>query len=417
MFNNSITSATDDEVMALVGRMAEINGNSFIDRAVFPPALLEAGRSLIVALGGTVEQARELTDKELQSFYSVTRKGGAFSGRSLIAKRFKAPRPVPTVIHAASAPTIAQAAPIPDSIRDDIKSLRYDVNALADSAIKSDCAIASIEARLDSLNTARPVQIQVNELPAVTFEVSHPNLPRLIREIADGDDVWLVGDRGSGKSVAARQVAKALGVPCHIMTGAGDKTDIVGYKFNGEIKSTPFRDCWINGGVLLMDEMDTWDAQALIVVNDALSNGRCTFDDGAFDRSPKCYIMAATNTDGRGGNTIYSARSVIDGSTRDRFCYIPWPYVPEMETKLGALNPAWTSYVQAVRAAMASMSMDETPSPRASIKGGKSIFRGASWQEAAESWIFKGMNADYQRRINNAVPMADYQAQCPVTLL
>jgi MoxR-like ATPase len=267
-----------------------------------------------------------------------------------------------------------------------------------------------IKAIMDDVSP-RPVAITINELPAVTIETPHPNLERVLRKAARRDFVWLCGPRGSGKSTAARHVAKALGLKFHIMTGADDQFALIGYiqPHDGSIVRTAFREAYEHGGVLLFDEGDTFNPSAIICMNDALANGECAFPDGLVKMSPNFYAMFGTNTDGRGATGLYNGRNAIDGATRDRFAFIPWDYAPGLETQLGQLNPQWTKYVQAVRAEMINQSMDETPSPRATMKGAVAINDGDTWEEAAESYIWKGISSDIQSRIDRAVPISQFR--------
>jgi hypothetical protein len=88
-------------------------------------------------------------------------------------------------------------------------------------------------------------------------------------------------------------------------------------------QSTSFLDCYENGGVYLLDELDAADPNLLLVINTALANGYCNLPNRT--AKPKAmkhddFIPIATaNTFGKGGNRQYVGRSQLDESTLDRF--------------------------------------------------------------------------------------------------
>jgi hypothetical protein len=425
MLNNS-----DTQIASLVSRMAEINGGQYINpRAPYSHALRAAGQVLLEALGATPAQADMIDDAIITQMYGVAMRNPA-SARNTLRAHIKRTWPdAPDAIATSAATVDAEAiariarAAATSLVQHATDEIRIDATASAKRACRAltDDAIKAIPALVTAAFAAiapKPVQITVADSHPITFGISHPMLAEVIRLCAMGEDVWLKGPRGSGKSMGARQVAEAFGVRCYIMTGADDLTAIVGYiqPHDGSIKSTPFRDAWINGGVILLDEGDTYNPAAIIVLNDALANGRCTFADGSYPKHPQCYVIMATNTDGRGPDDEYNARSQMDASTRDRFAYVPWDYVPSMETQLGAQNAAWTRYVQAVRAMMVAAEMPEVPSPRASIKGAKYIANGGTWEDACERYIWKGYAPEQVQRVNRAVDIEQYKRDCAMAV-
>jgi hypothetical protein len=370
--------------------------------AVWSSLMITHGTLLAIACGVPEHRAIDLRAHEIRALYSMAKLGEA-QAKALCVKQ--------GWMHAGAVPT---ALPTPTPTVAHNPELANRVKELELAKLDTEDALKSALGRINELETKAPkvLEITVADLPKVSFTHAHQTLPRVMRYAANRKHIWLCGPRGSGKSTAAAQVAKALNLSCHVMTGATDGTDFTGYiqLHDGSLKRTPFRDAWEHGGVIVLDEFDSYDPAAILVINDAMSNGKCTFPDGSITKHPDCIVIAGTNTDGTGASAEYSARSVLDSSTRDRFAFIPWGYDLTLETALGAVNPSWTKYVQAVRVAMTDLAMPDAPSPRATINGAQAIQFGDTWEEAAEAYIFKGMKPDQIRRINNAVTMENYSA-------
>ena len=134
----------------------------------------------------------------------------------------------------------------------------------------------------------------------------------------------MVGPAGSGKTTAAHEAAKALGIPFYF-TGAIDSA----YKLTGFIDAqgrtvrTAFREAFEHGGVFLFDEMDSSMPAALLAFNAALANGHADFPDGIIKRHPDFRAIAACNTFGGGANRQYVGRMQLDAASLDRFAIAP----------------------------------------------------------------------------------------------
>jgi len=100
--------------------------------------------------------------------------------------------------------------------------------------------------------------------------LQHKQFPTLLKlcqlRNADGFQypVWLPGPAGSGKTTAARNVAKALELP-FLFTGAVDQPySLLGFRdAGGNYARTSFREAFENGGVFLWDEVDASNPNAL----------------------------------------------------------------------------------------------------------------------------------------------------------
>jgi MoxR-like ATPase len=161
--------------------------------------------------------------------------------------------------------------------------------------------------------------------------VAHAALSRVIKYAALRMNILLVGPAGTGKTHLCRQVSEALGIKFGFISCSFGLTEgqllgrllPIGEGGKMQFATTQFVDCYENGGVFLFDEIDGADANTLVVVNSALSNGYLSVpqrpDKPVAYRHKDFVCMAAANTFGNGGNRMYTGRSQLDAATLDRF--------------------------------------------------------------------------------------------------
>ena len=191
----------------------------------------------------------------------------------------------------------------------------------------------------------RPMEVKFQESSVVIDNV-HNKFTTVLERLKATKNIMLVGPAGCGKSHLAEQVAESLGLDYSSVSCSSDMSSSVltgwllpsdGGKF--EYAPSDFINLYENGGVFLLDEMDAADPSILLIINQALANGRITIPqrkgNTVVKRHPNFIAVAATNTFGRGGNLMYS-RERLDESTIDRFRsgMIELDYDPELEAKL-----------------------------------------------------------------------------------
>lgn len=212
---------------------------------------------------------------------------------------------------------------------------------------------------------------------------------------------YLAGPAGSGKTTGAFLVAVALfgeekAKTTHFRARGAVATpfQISGYMdAKGEYVSTGFRHIYENGGVILLDEMDGSSANALLEINAATANGFHDFPDGLVPRHKDCYIIAAANTWGFGGDANYMGRNKLDDATLDRFFTLSWGYDNDLEMAFGKV-PDWTRLVQSCRAACNTKELKIVISPRATSRGGALLSRGVRPQLVVEAIFGKFRERD-----------------------
>jgi cobaltochelatase CobS len=194
------------------------------------------------------------------------------------------------------------------------------------------------------------------------IEGAHPVLEKIVRLVAQGVHVLLVGPAGCGKSHLAEDVARALQANAFgalSLTAGTTEGALVGRLLPTgaggafEYHESTFVRIYGGGGVFLFDELDAADPNMLLVVNSALANGHIFVDlravggqyEARIDRAPGVYLLGAANTYGHGADAKYVGRGALDAATLDRWYIVQMAYNPALEARLfgGEVPqvPAW----------------------------------------------------------------------------
>lgn len=180
----------------------------------------------------------------------------------------------------------------------------------------------------------------------------HKQLTDLITILGAGLPTLMVGPAGTGKTHAAKQAADALGFKFYAMSVGAQtsKADIIGYmSASGHYVTTAFRKAYEEGGVFLMDEIDAGNANVIIQVNAALSNGYASFPDKMVDRHENFIFVASANTFGDGASRQYVGRNQLDAATLDRFTFLTWDIDLDLEEILAGSTAEGKKWLKAVR--------------------------------------------------------------------
>ena len=139
-------------------------------------------------------------------------------------------------------------------------SLSDQMSERIDEAIKD--AIANV---LESITPQR-IEVynhQTQELKTVSGQ--HELFPVLLSLVASRQHVYLYGGPGSGKSTAGFAVADALGMQHGYiaLTAQTSESRLFGYMdATGNYVRTRFYDCYVDGGVFVIDEADNASANS-----------------------------------------------------------------------------------------------------------------------------------------------------------
>jgi hypothetical protein len=251
----------------------------------------------------------------------------------------------------------------------------------------------------------------------------HWQLPQIITWVNADIPVWLWSAAGAGKTFLPRQIGEALNLP--YFTFSIDPTTTVGKLLGFKNLTTgEFVQGWLyapykDGGVILLDELDTGDPGVLAALNALLANDEYTFPNSErVKRNANLRIIVGANTKGCGAVAGYTARNRLDAATLDRFAVIEMQYDQELEFAIatGAAKPPgkswspgekagptacerWVQWVQSVRK---NVGASVLVSPRASINGAKALRAGVPAGEVADALVFRFCTEDTKRNIVSA---------------
>lgn len=340
----------------------------------------------------------------------------------------------PTV---SSAPTVAKVEPTPTvPVAPAASSLDAVIARVATEAAQSvvDSALASYDPisvdKIGELVTAkvndlvsRPVvnNITVNGSPTVTItDRVHKQFNDVLKHIAAGDELYLWGGAGAGKTTTVKQVAtKVLGRRFELVTFSSQTTEakLVGFRdATGEVRETPLVSALREGGVVLFDEFDACPPAIAVAINTISANRMVSTPSGTYDVHDDTVLVFSGNTPLDGATSAYNGRSAADFSTKDRLSVLEFQYDEDMEYDLtvSALDgdhrtaSQWLEIVRGCRRNVLAMGGATAAriavTPRAAIGGAKLLKQGFGFQYVADVRIRKGMDSKTWDQVRNNVP-------------
>ena len=162
--------------------------------------------------------------------------------------------------------------------------------------------------------------------------------------------VYLFGPAGTGKTTFAMEIAKDLNLPCYIQGTTNDIFALQGIKLpNGDYIKSNVQKAVEGGGVLLLDECDSYPEDIQTWFNSLLANRKISFTNcGTIEAHKDLVIIGAGNTNGNGQNDKY-LRQQFDGAFMNRFAikkYVGYSQVAEDN-----INKESAEFVRALRKA------------------------------------------------------------------
>ena len=267
--------------------------------------------------------------------------------------------------------------------------------------------------KLDDILENKPIVVNFGTAEKPQNEFTHKSFDKILKVIKStkrkNKHIMLVGGAGGGKTHLAGQVAKALGIPFYPMSVGlqTTKSDLLGFiNATGGYMTSPVREAYEKGGLLLLDEFDATHAGVVTILNSLLANGHATFPDKIVEKNEKFVCMCACNTYGRGGNIDYVGRNRLDCATLDRFIIIDVDYDKGLERNL-ANNDTWVDVIEKVRENIKNQGIKMIISPRASMDGADLLEAGFSPSEVMEMVIYKGCDSDIKTKISKGISLSN----------
>lgn len=207
------------------------------------------------------------------------------------------------------------------------------------------------------------IDVQCGKVKSKFKEVLHERFDNCLELLSNGIAPFLTGEAGTGKSVLAKQLAKALyGDDKHFYfaNAVQDKVQIEGFvDAYGVYRETEFYKAFTKGGLFMLDEMDASISDVLNVLNSALANRWYPFPEGKDENGkkiggmtfahPDFRVIGAGNTFGTGADMVYVGRQQLDFATLDRFFPIVIDYDRNIELNVAEGNTELVDFCEDVR--------------------------------------------------------------------
>jgi cobaltochelatase CobS len=273
----------------------------------------------------------------------------------------------------------------------------------------------------DLVSRPQVTNVTVNGCPTVSFTNRvHKQFEDVLKHIVAGDELYLHGGAGAGKTTTVRQIAvDVLRRRFELVTFSSQTTEakLVGFRdASGEVRETPLVSALREGGVVLFDEFDACPPAIAVVLNTMSANRVVSTPAGTFDLHKDTVLVFSGNTVLDGANSAYSGRQASDFSTKDRLSVLEFQYDLDMEYDLTvsaldgdhAMANRWLEVVRACRANAKALGGTTgariAVTPRAAIGGAKLLKAGFGIQYVADVRIRKGMDAQTWDQVRNNVP-------------
>ena len=164
--------------------------------------------------------------------------------------------------------------------------------------------------------------------------------------------IW--GPTGSGKTYLIRQLGRLLDLPVYNSV-LNDSYDVLGFADAfGRYVETPFFKAYTQGGIVILDELDIFKANASLILNGLISEGKEYYFPyhGVEQRHPNFRFIAGGNTDGETPNKLYHSRTKFDESLHQRLIPIRVGYDGRVDEKIlgkGRTKKEWLDFLLSFR--------------------------------------------------------------------
>ena len=288
--------------------------------------------------------------------------------------------------------------------------------------------------------------------PKVMRDCFHQEFQTIVDLAEERENIFIYGPTGCGKSYIAKQLADAIGLRfAFVSCTTGMSEGQIGVRLTPSIPDTTvmlmvynellkkkvdkvaaatmaaatasgfsplvseFVECYENGGVFLIDEIDAADPNVLLLINTALSNGKLAIpnrpDKPYAVRHPDFVCIASANTVGTGASRMYSGRNALDAATLDRFAIgkVFMDYDPEVEKQLCPDDELFGRCL-AIRKAINDHRLERAMSSRFMEKAYK-MKTNKGWDHAKiDKAFFQGWREDEKGKVQTALRQHEAKA-------
>ena len=269
---------------------------------------------------------------------------------------------------------------------------------------------------LRSIANETPLTLNVGTIEAPKNKLVHQSFTTVMEVLNSAKrinkNIMLVGSAGSGKSSLCADIAEALKLDFYPMSVGlqTTKSDLLGFiNAKGDYVTTPVRQAFENGGVLLLDEFDATHAGTVTILNSMLANDICSFPDKIVKKHPKFICFVACNTYGTGASLEYIGRNRLDSATLDRFVVINVDYDKKLEKEL-THHDLWLQTIEKMRENIINQGLKVIVSPRASMQGADLLDAGFDINKVLEMCVFKGVGKDVQNKLLKGINLSEFNS-------
>jgi len=158
------------------------------------------------------------------------------------------------------------------------------VRAIIEQYLKNDKVKLSEldQSVLDEIKKNQLVELQIPNFPKpITIDndtAMIPNFFKIVDDVLAGNNVYLIGEAGGGKTYTAEKISEAI-ERTYVTLNCSQYTsplEILGGQSVEGFKQGKLIDCWKNGKILIIDEMPKLDPNTAGLFNDALAKSTKT---------------------------------------------------------------------------------------------------------------------------------------------
>ena len=196
--------------------------------------------------------------------------------------------------------------------------------------------------------------LEIKEKREKNGELFHEKTEEVIKDIMEGDWVYLWGPSGAGKSYLADQVSSLIGIELLENRKITDEYTIMAYNDPyGRFRPTLAFEAVLYGKLLLNEEMDSDDPQYQVVLNKLYSGYLKTMEHLEEPKyisfgermsvpvHPNFRLISTGNTKGLGANRAYSVRDKMDESVQERMVIKKIDYDNRVEERIFGNYTDW----------------------------------------------------------------------------